>query len=99
MPKTTFDKENITSDLDTLKSLIDERAKLVEDARAEKSSFNEAIDKTIRENEDELKVLRIKASEILGIPSRLTTPEGKTPRSTEENPSPEEVGKDKVEKP
>lgn len=79
MSLTSFDKEKVPADLDTLKSLIDERASFVETKRAEKATFNETIDQEIRDADKELTILRVKAAQILGIPSKLEVPEGKTP--------------------
>lgn len=91
---TKFDKAAIPENLEQIKTLIDERATLVEEQKAIKKAAVDSADAIINEAESEMKALRIKAAEMLGIPSKLTPEEGKVPthREREEGDKPKEEG-------
>lgn len=91
MSLTAFNKKELPTDLDTLKGLIDERQSAVETLRSEKLAYNETADKAISEAEADLKMLRIKAADIMGIPTPLKPREGIVERSKESTEAPAEV--------
>lgn len=91
MPLTAFDKQALPQDLDTLKALIDERQAEVTRLRSERTAYNATADEAIQTNEEELKILRLKAADILGIPSKLEVPEGKVPTQKERGEGKKEV--------
>lgn len=97
MALTAFDKKAIPEDLEHIKTLIDERVAVIEAEKAKKKVAVDASDAIIKDAESELKELRIKAAEMLGIPSKLTPEEGKVVPHTEreESPAPVEPGKEK----
>lgn len=76
MSKTSFDKEKLPTKLDEIKSLIDERQTANDALREERKTYNEGVDSQIKENDEELKALRIHAADLLGIQTTLKPREG-----------------------
>lgn len=80
MAKTALDKKNLPTDLDTIKALIDEREAIITAEQAKRKKIYDETAAVIDEAETEVKILRVKAADILGIPTRLRVKEGVTPK-------------------
>lgn len=95
MALTTFDKENLPEDLDTLKTLIEERESLIVSESTKKNEAIQAADAIISSANDELRILKVKAADILNIPSPLKPKEDVVQKVADrvDEPTKEEGGK------
>jgi|LSQX01.1.fsa_nt_gb septal ring factor EnvC (AmiA/AmiB activator) len=82
MSKTAFDKKQMPDNLNTIKVLIDERQSANDLLRKERNTYNAGVDSQIKENDEELKTLRIHAADLLGINTNLKPREGVVERGS-----------------
>lgn len=87
MAKTSLDKKNIPNDLTQIKALIDERNIIVSAETEKKHLAQKDSDKIIDEANDEIRLLRIKGADLLGIPSTLKEKKGIVERDAKKEPS------------
>ena len=87
MAKTSLDKKNIPNDLTQIKALIDERNLIVSAETEKKHLSQKDSDKIIDEANDEIRMLRIKGADLLGIPSTLKAKKGIVERDKPREPS------------
>jgi len=87
MAKTSLDKKNIPNDLTQIKALIDERNLIVSAETEKKHLAQKDSDKIIDEANDEIRMLRIKGADLLGIPSTLKAKKGIVERNAPKEPS------------